>query len=145
MKTHIQFVLRTLPGSFVAKPFCARLAVSMLSAFLSVPTARAGSGLMNADFKKHVEALEKRKPGKEFSIVIQKPFVVIGDSERHVLRDTWARGTIKWTVEKLKAGYFSKDPDHIIDIWLFKKRKFYANTTSASPQTAKPIQAAIRH
>ena len=33
--------------------------------------------------------------------------------------------TVKWAVDKLKQEYFSKDPNEIIDIWLFKNKASY--------------------
>ena len=38
-------------------------------------------------------------------------------------------GTIRWAIDKLKQDYFAKDPDHIIDIWLFKDKKSYQEHT----------------
>jgi len=60
----------------------------------------------------------------DFHIVIQKPFVVIGDGPLAGVR-RWAQGTIRWAVGRLKRDYFSKDPDHVIDVWLFKDRQSY--------------------
>jgi hypothetical protein len=36
---------------------------------------------------------------------------------------------VKWAVERLKRMYFKKDPEHIIDIWLFKDRRSYEKHT----------------
>ena len=33
--------------------------------------------------------------------------------------------TIRWAVDRLKQDYFTKDPSHIIDIWLFKDKASY--------------------
>ena len=74
-------------------------------------------------FEKHIQKLKKELPAG-FHVVIQKPFVVIGnDSADEVER--WAGGTVKWTVDRVKKQYFKKNPEKIIDIWLFKDKTSY--------------------
>ena len=73
----------------------------------------------------HVAELKKKLPNAEFNIVIQKPFVVVGDVSLDHLKNRWANKTIKWAVEKLKESYFQKDPTEILDIWLFKDKESY--------------------
>lgn len=76
------------------------------------------------DYVKHIQALQKKLPEGKFHIVVQRPFIVIGDEDPDRVRAR-ARGTIKWAVDKLKKDYFKKDPLHIIDIWLFKDKQSY--------------------
>jgi hypothetical protein len=94
---------------------------------LSVPCiaqeADESKVLTDADYTAHVEALRKRVP-KEFTIVVQRPFVVLGDEPPSEVKRRALR-TVKWSVDRLKALYFPKDPDHIIDIWLFKGKASY--------------------
>lgn len=78
----------------------------------------------DSDFDRHVADLKKRLPSKDFFIVVQRPFVVIGDEPEYFVKD-WAEGTVKWTVDKLKQDFFTEDPKEIIDIWLFKDAKSY--------------------
>lgn len=80
------------------------------------------------DFARHVAQLRKRLPAKEFSIVIQRPFVVIGDEPLATINEH-AEHTIKWAVDKLKQDFFSKDPQGILDIWLFKDAASYEKNT----------------
>ncbi|HKO35764.1 MAG TPA: hypothetical protein VJV21_04755 [Pyrinomonadaceae bacterium] len=56
--------------------------------------------------------------------MVQKPFVVIGDEPADKVKAHSIR-TVKWAVDKLKQEYFSKDPEEIIDIWLFKDPESY--------------------
>jgi hypothetical protein len=77
-----------------------------------------------ADFAKHVDQVKKRLPSKEFSIVVQKPFVVIGDESPSVVQ-RHSEETVKWAVDLLKQDFFSKDPNDILDIWLFKDEASY--------------------
>jgi|GEM_PF-119099 len=76
------------------------------------------------DFDKHIAALKKRLPSNDFSIVVQRPFVVVGDEPESVVKER-AEGTIKWAVDKLKQDFFTEDPKEILDIWLFKDAASY--------------------
>ncbi|MGQ0760424.1 MAG: hypothetical protein ACT4OT_00190 [Acidobacteriota bacterium] len=78
----------------------------------------------DADFAAHVEQLRKKLPSEDFTIIVQKPFVVIGDEPADAVKEHSVR-TVKWAVDKLKQEYFSKDPKEIVDIWLFKDKASY--------------------
>lgn len=66
----------------------------------------------------HVAALKPTLPAG-FTLVIQDPWIVIGNDTPDRVR-AFATGTVRWATEKLKQNYFTKDPEQIIDIWLFK-------------------------
>src|SRR6185295_6680819 len=111
------------------------LALAMLAVFFranspataepSKPTASAPAfGFTDAEFAAHVEQLKKKLPSADFTIIVQPPFVVIGDEPAADVRAHSER-TVKWAVDKLKAEYFSKDPEEILDIWLFKDAASY--------------------
>jgi hypothetical protein len=78
----------------------------------------------NADYAQHVLALKSKLPGDDFSIVIQRPFVVIGDEAVQTVRKR-ATQTVKWAVDHLKQDFFAQDPIDILDIWLFKDEASY--------------------
>jgi hypothetical protein len=78
----------------------------------------------DAHYARHVEQLKKKLPTREFEIVIEKPFVVVGDGGRRAIEEH-ARGTVRWAVTLLKKEYFEHDPKHILDIWLFKDSASY--------------------
>jgi len=78
----------------------------------------------DADFATHVEHLKKRLPSADFTIVIQPPFVVIGDEPAEMVKEH-SEHTVKWAVDKLKQDFFSQDPKDILDIWLFKDAASY--------------------
>lgn len=100
-----------------------------ISSFLSLPAAQSAAIVVeNTDLDNHVTQLRKRLPSKDFSIVVQRPFVVIGDEPESVVKER-AEGTIKWAVEKLKQDFFTKDPNDILDIWLFKDAASYQRHT----------------
>ncbi|HEX8559142.1 MAG TPA: hypothetical protein VF668_13640 [Pyrinomonadaceae bacterium] len=86
------------------------------------PAPRAG--LADADYERHVARLKKRLPSERFHVVVEKPFVVVGDGGRREVEGL-ASGTVRWAVEMLKRDFFEKDPAHILDVWLFKDSDSY--------------------
>lgn len=78
----------------------------------------------DSEFAAHVSQLKKKLPSAAFSIVVQPPFVVIGDEPVEVVKRHSVE-TVKWAVDKLKQDYFSEDPKEILDIWLFKDADSY--------------------
>ena len=86
--------------------------------------ARVPERFSDADFARHVKNLKKQLPHRNFQIIVQKPFVVIGDEAPEVVKRRSER-TIKWAVDLLKQDYFDKDPHEIIDVWLFKDKDSY--------------------
>ena len=81
-----------------------------------------------AEFDIHVTQLKKRLPSGDFTIVVQPPFVVVGDEPPEVVKER-AEGTVKWAVDKLKQDFFTADPKEILDIWLFKNEFSYKKHT----------------
>ncbi|MEX2186543.1 MAG: C39 family peptidase [Pirellulales bacterium] len=88
------------------------------------PPAATKAKFTPADYAQHILALMKKLPSEDFHVVIEPPFVVVGDEDVATLRRR-ARDTIRWSVEKLKKDYFTADPAHILDIWLFANKDSY--------------------
>ena len=86
------------------------------------PTPVAGA--TSADYAQHMMALKKKIPKEGFTVVMQRPFVVIGDESPAQVKRR-AEGTVQWATDMLKKEYFTKDPNEIIDIWLFKDKQSY--------------------
>jgi len=78
----------------------------------------------NAAFAQHILKLRAKLPNDNFAIVLQRPFVVIGNEDRETVK-RHAEDTVKWAVERLKHDYFKRDPSQIIDIWLFQDAPSY--------------------
>lgn len=77
----------------------------------------------NGKWSGHLEALKKKVPAG-FTVVVQRPFVVIGDESAETVGRR-ASNTVQWAVNKLKQDYFARDPREIIDIWLFRDARSY--------------------
>jgi hypothetical protein len=66
----------------------------------------------------------------EFTVAVVPPFVLVGDGPpENVRRD--AADVVAWATAKLRADFFAKDPDVIIDIWLFASEESYVRNSSA--------------
>lgn len=101
------------------------LLVCLVLAFASASAAEKPKGRFTDDeYKAHVAALEKRLPGEDFTIVLEKPFVVVGDGEPLLVRRR-AAGIVRWATEKLKEAFFDEDPLEILDVWLFRDKESY--------------------
>ena len=74
-------------------------------------------------FSNHVANVRRTAP-PGFSIVVTRPFVVLGDEPAEIVQER-ADKTVKWAVDKLKQDYFTRDPDEIINVWLFKDDASY--------------------
>jgi len=77
----------------------------------------------NSALAEHLSQL-RVPPG--FTLVVQPPFVVLGDESPAMVRSR-ATNTVKWAVDRLKLDYFRRDPAEVIDIWLFRDRASYTN------------------
>jgi len=88
------------------------------------PARPRGGGPSDADYAQHIMDLKERLPSEAFSVVLSKPFVVIGDESPGRVRAR-AERTVNWATRRLKRQYFAKDPNDIIDIWLFNGKSSY--------------------
>ena len=85
--------------------------------------ASAARSPRHADLVEHVQQLATTLPSG-FTVVIEPPFVVIGDEAPELVRQR-ARRTVRWAVDRLKQDYFVEDPKAILEIWLFKDARSY--------------------
>jgi hypothetical protein len=85
----------------------------------------ATGGFTKADYAQHIMQLNKKLPVRaDFTIVVQPPFVVVGDERPETVKRR-ATDTVKFAVDRLKRDFFTKEPDEILDIWLFKDKDSY--------------------
>jgi hypothetical protein len=104
----------------------------------TAPAATSGPApLTDADFRRRVEQIRRRiPPDRGFRIVVERPFIVVGDEPPRRLRTGGhirevdmvryrATHTVRWAVNLLKKDYFTRDPNEIIEIWLLKDDASY--------------------
>lgn len=70
------------------------------------------------DYAAHVAALRQRLPHAGFHIVVEPPFVVVGDGGEAAVERS-AERTVRWAVRLLQQDFFRTQPDRILDVWLF--------------------------
>ena len=92
---------------------------SAIVASSEIPPAPDGEALAA-----RAKALRARLKGKGFTVLVQSPFVVIGDESQKTVKRR-SQKTVKWATDRLKEQYFPKDPAAIIDIWLFSGDESY--------------------
>jgi hypothetical protein len=69
-------------------------------------------------------ALETRLAGQGFTVVVEPPFVVIGDESPATVKHH-ATGILHWSIHLLEAEYFKARPGKLIEIWLFRNERTY--------------------
>jgi hypothetical protein len=99
----------------------------MLSLILTL--LPAAQSFTDADYASHVEALRARL-GPKFTVVVEKPFVVIGDGDPKAVERS-AKRTVRWSVARLKEQYFARDPKELIEIYLFQGNASYLANAKA--------------
>lgn len=99
------------------------LAIRMRLMAGKIAIAKSGGGFTDADYAQHIMKVKPTVP-KGFTIVLQRPFVVIGDERANTVRDR-AERTVKWFSDRITKLYFAKDPPKIYDVWLFKDDRSY--------------------
>ena len=75
------------------------------------------------ELKERKAALEARL-GKGFTVVVEPPFVVVGDESPATVRHH-ATGILHWSIALLEAEYFKARPSKLIEIWLFRNEATY--------------------
>ena len=92
------------------------------------PKISSSSGFTDADYAQHIMNLKARLPNRSFHLLIQRPFVVVSDESPATMKRR-AEGVVNWATTKLKESYFEKDPNQILDIWLFRDKESYDTNT----------------
>lgn len=101
-------------------------ALAIVPAFLlfALPALPAAGEPSAADLTTRKDALEKQLAGAGFNVVIEGPFVVVGDEGKKMVEKR-AAGFMRWTIGLLEKDFFSKRPDKLIEVWLFKNEKTF--------------------
>src|SRR5687768_10195515 len=91
---------------------------------LLTTVALSNSDTSIAALEKQADGLRTKLKDRGFTVIVEKPFIVIGDEPQPLVR-RWAEGIVRGTVARLKQDYFTKDPANILEIWLFKDAASY--------------------
>ena len=108
-------------GHAVARDMKERLAlIACLSLLPSLVAAEPSAD----DLKTRQAELQKKLAGQGYTVLIEGSFVVIGDEGERTVKNR-STGFFRWTTGLLEKDFFSKRPDKIIEVWLFKNEKTY--------------------
>lgn len=79
-------------------------------------------------YRKKVASIKARlaehAPESQFHIVVEPPFVIIGDEAPDKVRHR-AVQTVRWSVALLEEALFERRPRRVIEVWLFAGKKSY--------------------
>lgn len=88
--------------------------------------------------QEYAAELRAALPEAGYTVLVETPFVVIGNEAPERVRQH-AERTIRWAVKHLQQDYFSRDPQPIVEIWLFGDKESYEagceRLTGAKPGT----------
>jgi len=71
----------------------------------------------------HATALVRRLDGQGFTVLVEPPFVLVGDEAPAKVRQR--AQTVRWTRDLLRRDFFAADPERVLEIWLFKDERSY--------------------
>lgn len=72
----------------------------------------------------HAKELEKKLDGQGYTILVEPPFVVIGDyAAKDVKRTT--TGFLRDKLALLEKDFFTKRPEKLLEVWLFKNERSF--------------------
>jgi hypothetical protein len=86
------------------------------------PAAKVPPTRANLDARK--ASLEKRLAKQGFTVLVEEPYVIVGDEAPAVVAHH-ATGILRWSIKLLEQDYFTKRPNKVIEIWLFKNEKTF--------------------
>ncbi len=98
-------------------------ALVVITTVAAAPTVAAAEPSAD-ELKARKAALDTRLHADGFTVVIEPPFVIVGDEAPATVRHH-ATGILRWSIHLLEAEYFKARPAKLIEIWLFKNEKTY--------------------
>jgi len=97
--------------------------VALVCGVLAGSVAPAVAGPSKEALAARATELQKKLAGQGYTVVVEAPFVVIGDESPKKVQSRVS--FVRWIVKLIEKDYFSKQPDKIIDIWLFRNKTTY--------------------
>jgi hypothetical protein len=99
-----------------------KTAIAIAAAVLLSQTAYAEP--TQKELEAHAKELEKKLDGQGYTILVEPPFVVIGDyAAKDVKRTT--TGFLREKLALLEKDFFTKRPEKLLEVWLFKNERSF--------------------
>ena len=70
------------------------------------------------------KSLETKLAGQGFTVLVEPPFVVVGDSPSAEVKRI-SSGFLRSKIQLLEKDFFAKRPDKLIEVWLFRNEKSF--------------------
>jgi hypothetical protein len=83
----------------------------------------AGAAPTKAQLDDRVASLRTKLDKQGYTILVEGPFVVIGDESPARVKSR--ANFMKWVLDLIEKDYFKKQPDKVIEVWLFRNEKTY--------------------
>jgi hypothetical protein len=99
-------------------------AVVLALCLVTLHTVPSAAGPSKKALEARAEALRERLEGQGFTVVVESPFVVVGDEAPSRVRKH-AEGILRWSIARYEAQFFKARPSKIIEVWLFENEKTY--------------------
>jgi hypothetical protein len=100
-----------------------RLVLALFASIVFAWSASAHAAPTAEALAARAASLQERLAGRGFTVVVEAPFVIVGDEPPAKVRSRVER--VRWTVRLLRKAYFAADPPEIIEIWLFRDLRAY--------------------
>ena len=82
------------------------------------------TGPSENDLESHAAALREHLEGSGLTVVVEPPFVVVGDEPAPRVRRR-AETTLRWAIQRFEADFFDRRPEKIVTIWMFHNERAY--------------------
>jgi hypothetical protein len=93
----------------------------VIACLLAAQTAAAAPS--QEALRARADKLEQKLAGQGFTVMIEGPFVIVGDETRARVQQ---RATfMRWVLRLIEQDFFAKQPDKLIEVWLFRNEKTY--------------------
>jgi len=76
------------------------------------------------DLEQRAAELTKKLKGQGYTILVEAPFVVIGDSPPTYVKKL-TTGFLRTKIAQLEKEFFTKRPDRVLEVWLFANEKSF--------------------
>ena len=76
------------------------------------------------ELDERAKALDKKLDGQGYTILVEEPFVVVGDGPAGEIKKI-ATHFLRSKVQMLEQDFFAKRPEKLIEVWLFKNEKSF--------------------
>ena len=94
------------------------------AAILLSNAAPAHAEPTDKELNQRADELKKKLKGQGYTVLVEAPFVVIGDSPVATVKKI-TTGFLRSKVTLLEKDFFTKRPDRVLEVWLFGNEKSF--------------------